>query len=329
MATVRYPRKGSLAYWPRKKASRPYSRIRHHPKSNDPKLLGFAGYKAGMTHALIVDNRPTSLTKGQEISIPVTVIECPPLKVESIRFYKTTYYGLKLAVEAFTKTDAALSRAMNVPKNIDDKKLSDAEKNIKEYSQIRVNVYTQPKLSGLGKKTPEIFEIAIGGTPEKQLEYAKSILGKEIKVQDIFKEGAQVDIHAVTKGKGFQGPVKRFGVELRPHKSEKGTRGPGNVGPWTGNRSWTVAHAGQMGFHNRFERNKWIIKISDDPKTIKVEGGMLFYGEVRTTYLLVKGSVGGARKRMVRMTVASRKSKSIPEHAPQIAYLSLKSKQGT
>jgi large subunit ribosomal protein L3 len=328
MATVRYPRRGSLQYWPRKKASRPYSRVRHYVKSAEAKLLGFAGYKAGMTHAIIVDNRSTSLTKGQEISMPVTIIECPPMRVASLRFYKRTINGLKLASEVFVKTEAALKRAMNVPKNVDETKLSEAEKHIKTYEAIRVNVYTQPKNTGVGKKTPEIFELAIGGTPEQQLAYAKSLIGKEIKIQDVFKEGTQVDIHAVTKGKGFQGPVKRFGVDLRPAKSEKGQRGPANVGPWTGNRSWTVAHAGQMGFHNRMERNKWIVKISDDPKTIKVAGGHLYYGEVRTTYILIKGSVGGARKRMVRLVSATRKSKKIPEHAPQISYLSLKSKQG-
>ena len=43
--------------------------------SEGPKVQGFAGYKAGMTHAFIVDHRKTSTTSGQEIKVPVTVLE--------------------------------------------------------------------------------------------------------------------------------------------------------------------------------------------------------------------------------------------------------------
>jgi len=43
-----------------------------------------------------------------------------------------------------------------------------------------------------------------------------------------------VDSKTFTKGKGFQGPVKRFGISLRSHKSEKVIRGPGSLGPWKG-----------------------------------------------------------------------------------------------
>ncbi|MCK5630480.1 MAG: 50S ribosomal protein L3, partial [Nanoarchaeota archaeon] len=64
-----------------------------------------------------------------------------------------------------------------------------------------------PSLTGIGKKKPEMFEIAVGGNKEDQLNYAKSMLGKEINVADVFKGGQQLDIHAITKGKGVQGPV--------------------------------------------------------------------------------------------------------------------------
>ncbi|MBI3034535.1 50S ribosomal protein L3 [Candidatus Woesearchaeota archaeon] len=328
MATTRNPRHGSLQFWPRKKASRPYSRVRHFPKVKDARLLGFAGYKVGMTHALVIDNRPASHTKGNEVFTPVTVVECPPIKVASIRFYKKTPYGLKLVSEFFAKADPELSAKVNLPRKADESKLGEYESKIDDFSEIRVNVYTQPKLARVGKKRPELFELAIGGSVREQFNYAKQALGKDIKVQDILKEGQQVDIYAVTRGKGFQGPVKRFGVTLRPHKSEKGNRGPGNLGPWTGNRSWTVAHAGQMGYHNRMERNKWIIRISEDLNGIRVGGGFPHYGDVKTTYLLLKGSVQGAKKRLVKMICASRKNRILPEHAPQIAYLSLQSKQG-
>jgi len=301
-------------FWPRKRAKRQHSRIRHHPELKETKLSGFAGYKVGMTHAIAIDNRPASHTKGEDLFIPLTVIECPPVTVASIRLYKRTPYGLKLAGEHTTKSDQA--------------KLAEYEKEIDKYAVVRVNVQTQPKLTGIGKKKPELFEMAIGGNVQGQMEYAKQLLGKEVKLQDVFREGQQVDIYAVTKGKGFQGPVKRFGVALRPHKSEKGRRGPGNLGPWTGNRSWTVAHAGKMGYHNRLERNRWIVKIADSAKGIDSKGGFLQYGVVKNPYILLKGSVQGPRKRLVKLMHAARHNKLVPEHAPQITYLSLQSKQG-
>ena len=60
--------------------------------------------------------------------------------------------------------------------------------------------------------------------------FIKENLTKEISIKDIFSEGI-VDIRGVTKGKGNQGPMKRFGLTLRSHKSEKGRRGPGSGRP--------------------------------------------------------------------------------------------------
>ena len=83
------PRSGSMQYWPRKRAKRHIARVRTHPKSNEAKLVGFAGYKAGMTHCQLIDNRPYSKIKDKEIFCPITIIECPPIKTFSARFYKT------------------------------------------------------------------------------------------------------------------------------------------------------------------------------------------------------------------------------------------------
>jgi len=52
-----------------------------------------------MTHAFIVDHRKTSTTSGQEIKVPVTVLEVPPMKVAAVRIYENTRYGLKTAGE--------------------------------------------------------------------------------------------------------------------------------------------------------------------------------------------------------------------------------------
>ena len=46
-------------------------------------------------------------------------------------------------------------------------------------------------------------------------------MNKEISVLDIFENGQLADLRGVTKGKGLQGPVKRFGIKLKKYKSEK------------------------------------------------------------------------------------------------------------
>src|SRR3989344_981436 len=202
MANVRRPRKGSLQFWPRKKAKRQYAWIKSWATEKNTGLLGFAGYKAGMTHVAIKDNRQGSQTKGEEVVWPVTVIECPALKVYSIRFYKKDNYGSKLAKEILNaKLDKELNRKINLVKK-QKTNLNDIESKINDYSDVRVNVYTQPKKSGLGKKTPEMFELAIGGNDVKaKLDYAKKLLDKEIKVSEVLKQGIKVDVHSVTKGK--------------------------------------------------------------------------------------------------------------------------------
>jgi len=314
MPTIRKPRSGSLGVWPRVRARRSYARVHAWAVSKDAKPLGFAGYKVGMTHIGIIDGRPTSTTKGDLLATPATIIECPPLKAFSVCFYKKSGpKWLKVGQKLSANLDKDLGRKIILPKKKE-------QKTPEVFDDVRVLVHTQPRLLRI-KKKPDVFELALGGSKDEKLKYANEILGKEIKMSDVFQEGNQVDIHGITKGKGFQGPVKRFGVKIRGRKSEKTKRGPGNLGPWTGNRSWTVAHAGQMGYHQRTDYNKWIIKMSSDPKEINRKGGLKHYGEVRGDFLLLKGSVAGARKRMVRFNHAIRPTTKIPGKAPTISYI--------
>ncbi|MBU0628326.1 MAG: 50S ribosomal protein L3 [Nanoarchaeota archaeon] len=316
MPTVRRPRFGSMAYYPRKRTKKPVASIGCWAKTKEAKLLGFAGYKVGMAHVMLLDNGPNSMTKGKIISYPVTLIECPPLKVASVRFYKKTGDGLKVVSDVFAdELDKELERKIIFPKNkkikIDD---------IKDFDDIQLTVYTQPKLTTIGKKRPELFEMGIGGKKEEKLAYAKSVLGKIINVSDIFKEGAQLDIHAITKGKGLQGPVKRFGISLRSHKSEKSRRNPGSLGGWQGQGKvmWRVPHAGQMGYYQRLEHNKWLLKISDKPEEVNPKSGFLRYGLIKNPYIIIKGSAPGPTKRLIRFNTAIRPSKFIQKEAPQI-----------
>lgn len=317
--------RGSMQVWPRVRAKRSYARVRTWKIGKEAKPMGFAGYKAGMTHVIINDNGHNSLTKGMEVSIPVTVIECPPLKVASIRFYKNSPKGHVVDSEIFSeKVEKELSRKLSAPKKV-KKKFEDIK--IEDCTEIRMIVYTQPKLTGIGKKKPDVFEMAIGGSNQDKLAYAKNILGKEIRVSDFAKAGQQIDVHSITKGHGTQGPHRRFGVSFRQHKSEKAIRNPANVGPWGGPTSYRVAHAGKTGFYQRTEYNKWLMKIGEDPKEVIPAGGFMHYGNVKNQYVLVKGSVPAPAKRLVIFSEAKRTTKKIPKEAPEIMHISIDSKQ--
>jgi large subunit ribosomal protein L3 len=288
------------------------ARLRHRSPAE------FAGYKVGMTHVTVSDNKPTSPTKDKEIVVPVTVLECPPLKVFGIRAYDK---GVAVSQTIAEQLDKNLGRRLTTPK-----KRPQLNEDADEY---RLIVHTQPALTAIGKKKPELFELPLEGSKDEQLAKAKELVGRELKVTDILSAGQQVDVHAVTTGKGTQGPVKRFGIGIRQHKSEKTKRGPGSLGPWKGQGHimHRIAYAGQTGFQQRTEYNKWIVSIGDDPKRINPKGGFLRYGLVKNPYILVKGSVPGPSKRLLRLSAACRPDKRVPNEPPQLIYTSLESKQ--
>jgi large subunit ribosomal protein L3 len=297
-----HPRRGSMGFSPRKRARAETPHIKSWPEGNDkPKIQGFLGYKAGMTHAFVVDYRPTSTTSGREVIMPVSVVETPPIKVAAVRAYKKTFHGLQTIGEKWaSRLDSELSKRLPLVKK--EKKTS--WDFTKDADEIRVIVYNQPKLvTSIPKKAPEIREMRMsGGSIEEQIKYAKEILGKELKINDVVKEGDMIDTIAVTKGKGFQGAVKRWGVKLLTHKNSKHRRMIGTAGSWHPN--WiqaTVPQAGQMGYHQRTEYNKRVLKVGENGEEITPAGGFPHYGVVRNSYILLHGSIPGPAKRLISM----------------------------
>ncbi|MEM3673388.1 MAG: 50S ribosomal protein L3 [Candidatus Bathyarchaeia archaeon] len=328
------PKHGSLAYLPRKRAKSLLARIRYWPeiKADTPRLLGFIGYKAGMTHVFAIEDRKRSPNYGKEVMRPATVIETPPMLICAIRAYTKTSYGLNSLTEAWMKDPPdELDRVLTLPENLNtEENLKKIEENLNKIVKIRVIAAAMPKQAGLPKKKPDLAEIEIGGgTIQQQFEYAKSLLGKTVTPMEIFKEGQYIDIIAISTGKGFQGPVKRWGVTILQHKGRKTKRGVATLGPWNPHHvMYTVPRAGQMGFHQRTEYNKRILKIGKDGKEITPKGGFLRYGAVKGPYMLVEGSVPGTEKRPIKIRYPARPPKQIIEEPPQITYVSLESPQG-
>ncbi len=309
MPTKKSPRKGSLQFWPRKRASKFLPSVNWNAipdNSSETGLKGFICYKAGMVSGIVKDNTPDSMTNGKTISIPLTILECPSMKIFSVRFYKNG----KVATEVVSENlDKELKRKLKLPKN---RKAKLEEIKPEEYDDIRIIVYSQVKKTGI-KKTPDLSEIGLSGSINEKMNFVKENLNKEIPASAVFKAGELVDVRGVTKGKGFQGPVKRFGISLKQAKSEKGRRRPGSLGPWHPARvTFRAPQAGQLGMFTRVVYNNKIIQIGKAEDSEKLNNklkNITHFGDIKTEYILVKGSVQGPAKRQLLVTKALRESK--------------------
>jgi large subunit ribosomal protein L3 len=299
------PRAGSLQYWPRKRAEKflPSSNWKALELKGNKGLLGFIGYKVGMKSAIVKDNTPDSLTKGKRIAIPVTLVELPPMKILCARFYKNSKVLADILAD---NLDKELKKKIKMPKNKTSKKIED----IKDFDDLRIIVYSSAKQTSV-KKTPDIVEIGLGGSLDEKVKFIQDNLGKELSASNIFKAMQLVDLRGLTKGKGLSGPVKRFGVSLRQHKSEKGVRRPGNIGPWhPDNVTFRIPMAGQLGMFSRIQYNGKIIELGKiKEKNINPKEGWHKYGNINTEYAIVYGSIQGSRKRQLLLTFPLRKTK--------------------
>lgn len=111
---------------------------------------------------------------------------------------------------------------------------------------------------------------------------SKAKVGDVIKVSDVFKEGEWVDVIGTSKGRGYQGGVKRHGFAGGPAAhGTKFMREPGSSGTNT-----SVAHvlpgkrmAGHYGVERKTVRNLLVAKVNDKDNLLYVRGAVPgFYG---------------------------------------------------
>ncbi|MFH1425746.1 MAG: 50S ribosomal protein L3 [archaeon] len=299
MPTAVRPRYGSLQFYPRKRAAKFLHKVNWKTISNSEQgILGFIAYKVGMASALVKDKTEKVMTSKKQIVLPATILEVPNMKIFSVRFYK---HG-KAVQDIIVSNDKELKKKIKTPK--ETKKIDNSPK---DYDDIKIIVYSLPKTTSI-KKTPDLTEIAIQA--EDKLGFVKSLIGKEINL-DNFSKSNLVDVRGLTKGKGTQGPVKRFGIKLKFHKSEKGRRRPGSLAPWHPARvTFMAPMAGQLGLFSRITYNLYILssgKISD--KDINPKAGFKNYGKIKTSYIIVNGSIQGPSKRQLVLTPSFRPTK--------------------
>jgi large subunit ribosomal protein L3 len=281
---------GSLQFYPRVRAKKIVPSVNWKPVSKDSGLMGFVGYKVGMVSVYAKDLTSDSMTKDKRVVVPATVMECPAMRIHSVRFYK----------------EGDVMKDFLVDKKFDAKVLD----SMSEFDDVRVVMASGVAKTGIGKKKADLVEVGIGGDVDSKVGFVKENLNKDIGVGDVFADGL-VDVRGVTKGYGTCGTTKRFGTAYKDHKSEKGVKRPGSIGSFGKRRvEFRAPQAGQTGFHKRICYNNLIMSVGKlEEKDVNRKGGFVRYGNVKNDYLILKGSVPGPKKRGLVITPALRPTK--------------------
>lgn len=283
------------------------ARIRNWPEINSerPKLLGYAGFKVGCIQIVSIDDREKTPNHGKQLVSLGTVVATPPISIIGIRGYHDDNDGAHALFDVYSSDmPKEVSRLFTVkPK---EGSLDKAEKLLNKVSELFAVVAVFPNTAGLEQKKPYVFEVAVkGGDLKKQFDFLKNLFGKQVKVEEVFELGTTVDVASVTKGKGIEGPITRWGVKKKQHKSRKTVRAVGSLGPISpASIMYTVPRAGQRGFHQRVEYNKRIMIMSNTGKNefkINPSGGFKHYGVVNGDFVVLKGSVPGTYRRLVKL----------------------------
>lgn len=301
------PRRGSLAFRPRARAKSLEARVRNWAQNTDdkPSLGAYAGFKVGMLNVVTVDDRDRTPNFGKQLANPSTLVATPPLSVIGIRGYGAGHDGRHALFDLITR-DGVKDQHKKARPSSSEESIKKAEGSLNNVRTVNVLVSVSPNETGLSQKKPYVFEIQIsGGDTKQKFEYAKSILGKNLKVGDIFRTGQSIDVAAITRGKGVEGPITRFGVKRKQHKSRKSVRAVGTLGPISpAVVMYTVPRQGQRGFHQRIEYNKRILLIgntSDGGSDFNRKGGYPHFGSLDGDYIVVRGSIPGVPKRLIKL----------------------------
>ena len=333
------PRHGSLGFLPRKRASRIRGKVKSFPKddaSKEPHLTAFLGYKAGMTHILRDVDKPGSKAHKKEVVEAVTILETPPMIVVGIVGYVITAHGLRALTTVWAEhlNDEVKRRFYKnwykskkkaftkyVKKYADGQKDIDAEiEKIKQYCQVvRVLAHTQIRKVKVGQKKAHLMEIQVnGGDTAAKVAFSQGLFEKQVPADAIFGENEMIDVIGVSKGHGYEGVTTRWGTSHLPRKTHRGLRKVACIGAWHPAKvQYSVARAGQNGYHHRTEMNKKVYKMGKGgvennattefdltEKNINPVGGFPHYGLVREDYMMLKGNIIGAKKRVITLRKA-------------------------
>ncbi|CCL09123.1 TPA: 50S ribosomal protein L3 [Clostridioides difficile] len=198
----------------------------------------------------------TQIFTDKGVVIPVTAVEAGPMVVTQIKTVdKDGYNAIQIGFED------AKEKALNKPKKGHLVAANVLKKHLKEFRVDSVEGYT---------------------------------VGQEIKA-DVFEAGAKIDVTGISKGKGFQGPIKRHGQSRGPEThGSRYHRRPGSMGAcsYPGRVFKNKKLAGHMGSVKVTVQNLEVVKVDADKNLI-----------------LVKGAIPGAKGSVVTIKEAIKVSK--------------------
>jgi len=344
-----------MGFTPKKRSKRHLGKVKAFPKDDPSKpvhLTSFIAFKAGMTHVVREVDKPGSKINKKEVVDAVTILETPPVVVFGIVGYIDTPRGPRPFKTVFAEhlsedcrrrfyqnwhksKKKAFTKYAKKWQDDDGKKAIETDLNkMKKYcSSIRVLIHTQMKLLKRREKKAHIMEVQLnGGTIADKVEWAREHLEKQVHVDQVFSTDEMIDTIGVTKGHGFKGVTSRWHTKKLPRKTHKGLRKVACIGAWHPSRvSFTVARAGQKGYHHRTEINKKIYRIGKScltaegksngstefditEKTINPMGGFAHYGIVRQDFIMLRGACLGVKKRPITLR------KSLRTHTKRVAF---------
>lgn len=176
-------------------------------------------------------------------SVPVTLIEATPNRVTQVKTVETDGYNA-VQVSAGAKRAALINKPL-------------------------AGHYAKAKVEG-GRGLWE-FRLEAG-------EVGKFSVGGELKADEIFAVGQKVDVAGISKGKGFQGTIKRhhFTMGDATHGNSLSHRSPGSIGQrQTPGRVFPGKKmAGHMGNVRRSAVNLEVVKIDNDRHLIAIKGSV-------------------------------------------------------
>ncbi len=176
-------------------------------------------------------------------SIPVTLIEATPNRITQVKTVENDGYTA-VQVTAGTKRAALVSKPL-----------------AGHYAKAKVE-------AGRG-----LWEFRVDAK-----EIGNYNVGGELKADEVFKTGQKVDVAGVTKGKGFQGTIKRWNFTMgdATHGNSLSHRSPGSIGQrQTPGRVFPGKKmAGHMGAENQSVMNLEVVKIDAERHLIAVRGAV-------------------------------------------------------
>ena len=194
-------------------------------------------------------------TEAGEV-VPVTVVEAGPVVVTQVKTIENDGYN---AVQVGFVD--AKEKSLNKPQKGHLAAANTLKKHLKEFRVESVDAYT---------------------------------VGQELKA-DVFAAGEMIDVTGISKGKGFQGPIKRHGQSRGPEShGSRYHRRPGSMGAcsYPGRVFKNKKLAGHMGSVKVTVQNLEVVRVDADKN-----------------FILVKGAIPGAKGSVVTLKEAVKASK--------------------